>query len=96
MPIDEVRHGELRWAGAICSRNGIVEETGVAAGVLGDPVKASCGSLDDCTASEFPAGRRDRVGGSFTRPLDCRVGDEFHVDFATPALDLGVITLSVE
>jgi 2-keto-4-pentenoate hydratase len=36
------------------------------------------------------------LAGSFTRPLDCRVGDEFHVDFASPALDLGVITLSVE
>jgi 2-oxo-hept-3-ene-1,7-dioate hydratase len=31
------------------------------------------------------------LAGSFTRPVDCRAGDEFLVDYG----DLGVITLSV-
>ena len=97
MPVDEVRHGELRWAGAICSRNGVVEETGVAAGVLGDPVEGIVWLAQRLHGLGIPLQAGETVlAGSFTRPLDCRVGDEFHVDFASPALDLGVITLSVE
>ena len=86
MPVDEVRHGELRWAGAICSRNGIVEETGVAAGVLGDPVEGIVWLARRLHGLRIPAGRRDRVGGFIHPTLDCRVGDEFHVDFASPPL----------
>ena len=97
MPVDEVRNGELRWAGSICSRNGIVEETGVAAGVLGDPVEGIVWLARRLHGLGIPLQAGETVlAGSFTRPLDCRVGDEFHVDFASPALDLGVITLSVE
>ena len=63
MSIDAVRNGELRWAGAICSRNGVVEETGVAAGVLGDPVEGIVW-LAQATARprNSAASRRDRVG----------------------------------
>ena len=97
VPVDEVRNGELRWAGAICSRNGVVEETGVAAGVLGDPVQGIVWLARLLHGLGIPLQEGETVlAGSFTRPLDCRVGDEFHVDFASPALDLGVITLSVE
>jgi len=97
VPIDQVRNGELRWAGAICSRNGVVEETGVAAGVLGDPVQGIVWLARRLHGLGIPLQAGETVlAGSFTRPLDCRVGDEFHVDFASPALDLGVITLSVE
>ena len=97
VPIDEVRNGELRWAGAICSRNGVVEETGVAAGVLGDPVQGIVWLARRLYGLGIPLQAGETVlAGSFTRPLDCRVGDEFHVDFASPALDLGVITMSVE
>lgn len=97
VPVDEVRNGELRWAGAICSRNGVVEETGVAAGVLGDPVQGVVWLARRLHGLGIPLQEGETVlAGSFTRPLDCRVGDEFHVDFASPALNLGVITLSVE
>jgi 2-oxo-hept-3-ene-1,7-dioate hydratase len=97
VPVDEVRNGELRWAGAICSRNGVVEETGVAAGVLGDPVQGIVWLARRLHGLGIPLQEGETVlAGSFTRPLDCRVGDEFHVDFASPALNLGVITLSVE
>ncbi len=97
VPVDEVRNGELRWAGAICSRNGVVEETGVAAGVLGDPVQGIVWLARRLHGLGIPLQVGETVlAGSFTRPLDCRIGDEFHVDFASPALDLGVITLSVE
>jgi len=94
--VDTVRHGELRWAGAICSRNGVVEETGVAAGVLGDPVQGVVWLAQRLHGLGIPLTAGETVlAGSFTRPLDCRVGDEFHVDFSSPALDLGVITMSV-
>ena len=97
IPIDQVHNGELRWAGAICSRNGVVEETGVAAGVLGDPVQGIVWLARRLHGLGIPLQAGETVlAGSFTRPLDCRVVDEFHVDFASPSLDLGVITLSVE
>lgn len=90
--VDEARNGDLRWAGAICYRNGIVEETGLGAGVLDDPVMGIV----------WLANRLQRLGialdagetilaGSFTRPVDCRPGDEFRVDFGY----LGTLELSV-
>ena len=88
--VAEAREGRLRWAGAICSRNGVVEETGLGAGVLNDPV----------VGVVWLANRLGRLGvaldagetilaGSFTRPVDCRVGDHIEADFG----DLGIITL---
>ncbi len=84
--------GRLRWAGAICSRNGSIEETGLGAAVLGDPVMGVV----------WLANRLQRLGiglsagetilaGSFTRPVDMRSGDHFEVDYG----DLGTITLDV-
>jgi 2-oxo-hept-3-ene-1,7-dioate hydratase len=80
---------DLRWVAAIMKQNGDVEETGVAAGVLDDPVQGIV----------WLARRLARYGvslepgeivlsGSFTRPVMCRAGDQFHVDYR----DLGVIT----
>ncbi len=73
---------DLRWVGAIASRNGVVEETGVAAGVLNHPANGVA-----WLARRYAAiGRTLQAGdvvlaGSFTRPLDCRAGDTFHVDY---------------
>lgn len=93
---DDVRHGELRWVGAICTRNGVVEETGVAAGVLGDPVQGVVWLARRLHGLGIPLLAGETIlAGSFTRPVDCRAGDEFHVDFRSPALDLGEITLTV-
>ena len=80
--VEEARNGDLRWAGAICYRNDVVEETGLGAGVLDDPVMGIV----------WLANRMQRLGialeagetilaGSFTRPVDCRAGDVFVVDF---------------
>ena len=91
--VDEARNGDLRWAGAIAYRNGVVEETGLGAGVLDDPAMGIV----------WLANRLQHIGialtagetilaGSFTRPMDCRAGDEFRVDFGY----LGQITLAVE
>jgi len=81
---------DLRWIGAIMRRNDIVEETGLAAGVLDDPALGVA----------WLARRLHRFGvalepgevilaGSFTRPVDARAGDWFEVDFA----DHGILTL---
>ncbi len=92
----DVRDGGLRWAGAICARNGTVEETGVAAGVLGDPVLGVVWLARRLHGLGIPLEAGETIlAGSFTRPVDCRPGDEFDVDFRSPALDLGRITVSV-
>ena len=91
--VDDARAGALRWAGAICSRNGVVEETGLGAGVLGDPVLGVV----------WLANRLQRLGialeagetilaGSFTRPIDARPGDHIHADFG----ELGELDLRFE
>ncbi|WP_348626456.1 hypothetical protein [Mesorhizobium sp. AA23] len=45
------READLRWIGAIVSRNGEVEETGLGAGVLDHPAKALCGSPTGCIST---------------------------------------------
>ncbi|MQM36284.1 2-oxo-hept-4-ene-1,7-dioate hydratase [wastewater metagenome] len=73
---------DLRWSAAVCSRNGVVEETGVAAGVLGHPAKGIAWLANKLA----PHGVTLRAGeivlaGSFTRPVAASAGDTFHVDY---------------
>ncbi|EYB69170.1 2-oxo-hepta-3-ene-1,7-dioic acid hydratase [Deinococcus phoenicis] len=79
-----VRPGDvdLRWAAALCIRNGVIEETGVAAGVLGHPA-AGIAWLANRLA---PHGEGLKAGevvlaGSFTRPVDIASGDVFTFDY---------------
>jgi 2-oxo-hept-3-ene-1,7-dioate hydratase len=76
------REIDLRWVGAIGSRNGTVEETGLAAGVLGHPAEG----IVWLARRYAERGLRLAAGhlvlaGSFTRPIDVRAGDEFHFDY---------------
>ncbi|MEZ5229068.1 MAG: hypothetical protein R2710_21095 [Acidimicrobiales bacterium] len=90
---DEARSGRLRWAGAICSRNGVVEETGLGAAVLGDPVIGVVWLANRLQGLGIPLTAGETVlAGSFTRPIDMRAGDHFEVDYG----ELGVITLDVD
>lgn len=90
--VDEARNGDLRWAGAICSRNGVVEETGLGAGVLDDPVMGVVWLANRLQGLGIALNAGETIlAGSFTRPVDCRAGDEFLVDFGY----LGTIELSV-
>lgn len=73
---------DLRWVGAIVHRNTIVEETGLGAGVLNDPVAAVV------WLAERLAGQGDQIragdivlSGSFIRPVEARPGDRFEADF---------------
>ena len=73
---------DLRWAGAICSRNYEVEETGLGAGVLNDPVMGIVWLSERLEAY----GQKIRAGdivlsGSFIRPIEARPQDEFVADF---------------
>lgn len=73
---------DLRWVSALGYRNGIVEETGVAAGVLDHPA-AGIVWLAQRYAQQgltLEAGQTI-LAGSFTRPIDIRAGDEFRFDF---------------
>lgn len=73
---------DLRWVAALAYRNGTIEESGVAAAVLNHPANGVA-----WLARRYAAiGRRLEAGqvvlaGSFTRPVDCRAGDVFHVDY---------------
>ena len=72
---------DLRWAGAICSRNDEVEETGLGAGVLNDPVMGIVWLSERLEAY----GQKIRAGdivlsGSFIRPIEARPHDESFAD----------------
>jgi len=76
------RSTDLRWVGAILRVNGVVEETGLAAGVLDDPVlgiawlvRRLAGFGEGLAAGEIV------LCGSFTRPVRCRAGDRIAVDY---------------
>ncbi|HEY2559849.1 MAG TPA: 2-oxo-hepta-3-ene-1,7-dioic acid hydratase [Caldimonas sp.] len=76
---DEV---DLRWVGAILTKNGVVEETGLAAGVLDHPGNGVAWLANKIAAYDEQLDAGDVVlGGSFTRPTAAMRGDIFHVDY---------------
>ena len=73
---------DLRWVGAITSRNGEVEETGLGAGVLNDPVESVvwlARRMAQYGQSIEPG--QIILSGSFIRPVECPSGTEIHADF---------------
>ncbi len=76
------RDVDLRRVGAVLSRNGIVEETGLAAGVLGHPALGIVW-LARRYAEQGLSLRAGQtiLAGSFTRPVDVRPGDQFAFDY---------------
>lgn len=73
---------DLRWVGAILSRNGVIEETGLSAGVLNHPGNGIVW-LSRRLARYNIALEPGQIilGGSFTRPIQVERGDTFHADF---------------
>ena len=73
---------DLRWAGAILYRNGVVEETGLGAGILDHPANGLVW-LARRFASHGIALEAGHyiMSGSFTRPVIARAGDNFIADF---------------
>lgn len=73
---------DLRWIGAIASRNGEVEETGLGAGVLNDPIE----SVVWLARRMAQYGQRIEAGhvilsGSFIRPVECPHDTNIDIDF---------------
>ncbi len=76
------RELDLPWCGAILRQNGVVEETGLAAGVQGHPAIGVAWLVHKLA----PWGERLEAGeivlaGSFTRPVAARRGDRFEADY---------------
>lgn len=73
---------DLRWIAVICSRNGQVEETGVAAGVLNNPANGIVWLADKLSAHGVALEPGQVIlSGSFIRPVDCRKGDTIQADY---------------
>ena len=75
---------DLRWISALLYRNGVIEESGVAAAVLNHPANGVAWLANKLA----PYGKSLQpgqiiLGGSFTRPVPARKGDNFHVDYGT-------------
>lgn len=76
------REIDLRWVGAMGYRNGTIEETGLAAGVLDHPAAGIAWLARRAAEQGFSLETGQTIlAGSFTRPIDVRPGDEFRFDF---------------
>lgn len=73
---------DMRWVAAIVSRNGRIEETGVAAGVLNHPGN-SVAWLVSRLHQHGEGLEKDEVilSGSFIRPIEVGAGDTIHADY---------------
>lgn len=73
---------DLRWVGAIVSRNGEVEETGLGAGVLNDPAMGIAWLANRLAAYGGAIKAGDVVlSGSFIRPVEAPSGSRIEADF---------------
>jgi len=73
---------DLRWVGAMLFKNGVIEETGLAAAVLNHPGNGVAWLANKIA----PYDERLHAGevilcGSFTRPATAVAGDNFHADY---------------
>lgn len=85
------REVDLRWVSALGYRNDVIEETGVAAGVLDHPAAGIVWLARRYAEQDLTLQAGQTIlAGSFTRPIDIRPGDEFRFDFG----DLGSFGLS--
>lgn len=82
---------DLRWVGATLSQNGIIEDTGLAAAIMGHPA-AGVAWLVNKLAAVGGGLRKCHIVlcGSFTRPVDIRPGDVVQADYGP----LGAIGVS--
>jgi 2-oxo-hept-3-ene-1,7-dioate hydratase len=82
---------DIRWVGAILSKNGTIEESIVSAAIMGHPAAGIAWLVNKL----HDVGTRLRRGqivlaGSFTRPVDIAQGDVIHADYGP----LGAIGVS--
>ncbi len=73
---------DLRWVAALLYKNGVIEESGVAAAVLNHPAMGVAWLANKLAAWDEQLDAGEIVlGGSFTRPVTGAVGDTFHADY---------------
>jgi 2-oxo-hept-3-ene-1,7-dioate hydratase len=73
---------DLRWAGAIVSKNGEVEETGLGAGVLNDPALGIAWLANRLAQyGDWISAGEIVLSGSFIRPVETTHGDVIRADF---------------
>ena len=81
---------DIRWIGATLSKNGIIEESGVSAAVMGHPAAGVAWLVNKLHAV---GGKLEKgqivLAGSFTRPVDITAGDVIHADYG-PVGAIGV------
>ena len=73
---------DLRWSGVLLYLNGVIEETGLAAGVLGHPANGIawiCKRFAPHGIGLEPG--QLLLSGSFTRPIIVRAGDQIRADY---------------
>jgi 2-oxo-hept-3-ene-1,7-dioate hydratase len=81
---------DLRWVSGLLFRNGVIEESGVAAAVLNHPAKGPAWLANRLANHDEVLERGEIIlGGSFTAPVPARPGDNFHIDYGA----LGSISL---
>jgi 2-oxo-hept-3-ene-1,7-dioate hydratase len=73
---------DLRWCGALLYKNGVIEETGLAAGVLNHPATGVAWLTNRLALYDEGLEAGEVVlGGSFTRPVFGAAGDTFLADY---------------
>jgi 2-oxo-hept-3-ene-1,7-dioate hydratase len=73
---------DLRWCGALLYKNGVIEESGLAAAVLNHPANGVAWLANKLAAyNQVLEAGEVVLAGSFTRPVPCVVGDVFHADY---------------
>ncbi|MUL78995.1 2-oxo-hept-4-ene-1,7-dioate hydratase [Mycolicibacterium sp. CBMA 226] len=82
---------DIRWVGATLSKNGIIEESGVSAAVMGHPAAGIAWLANKLALLDqgLEAGEL-LLAGSFTRPVSVAAGDVVHADYGP----LGSIAVS--
>ena len=87
------RDVDLRWVSALGSRNGVIEESGVAAAVLGHPGLGIVWLARRYAEQGLTLEAGQIIlAGSFTRPIDVTAGAEFHFDYGPlGSFELGFI-----
>lgn len=88
--VDEV---DLRWVSALLYRNQTIEESGVAAAVLGHPAMGVAWLANKLAQHDQSLGAGEIIlAGSFTRPMWVERGDTVHADYG----QLGAVTCRFE
>ncbi len=73
---------DLRWCGALLHKNGVIEESGLAAAVLNHPANGVAWLANKIAPYDEQLNAGDVVlAGSFTRPVACVRGDCIHADY---------------